>query len=203
METDVPAIIYRGAELTLRDIEASQGKGDQLLDLAEESLVAPLVQQILQPRLFAIGAIAMIDENPQNCVGEGNTFLRLDKNAAVAREVFVAGDAAQCESKVHARGKFFVFIHADGCESDVIGVFERADRAAAIEGDVEFSRQAIKLTMVEDEMVQFFRQRTRVDQFLRIDSRGWAGGDVADVVRAGAAVDDSQVVQRLDDLGRI
>ena len=59
-----------------------------------------------------------------------------------------------------------------------------ATRAAAIEGDVEFARQAVEFTMVEDEMMQRAGIGPRIDQFLRVDAGRRAAGDVADVIGA-------------------
>ena len=44
----------------------------------------------------------------------------------------------------------------------------------------------------------FARERPGIDQFLRIDPGGWRAGDVADVVGAGAARAQPQILDRLD-----
>ena len=46
---------------------------------------------------------------------------------------------------------------------------------------------------LQDVVVHLAGQRPRVDQLLRIDAGCGRGGDVADVVGPGAAVDDAQI----------
>jgi hypothetical protein len=75
----------------------------------------------------------------------------------------------------------------DRGEADVVGVFQHADPPAAVEGDVEFARRAVQLTVVQDVVIERASQRPDIDQLLRIDAGERAAGQVADVVGAGAA----------------
>ena len=70
--------------------------------------------------------------------------------------------------------------------------------AGAVEGDVELARQAVERAVVEDVEVPFARVGPRVDQFLRVDAGGRRAGDVADVVGAGAARAEAEILDRLD-----
>jgi hypothetical protein len=95
----------------------------------------------------------------------------------------MAGDATQRQAVIDARCYGEPIADFDGGEGDVIGVFEHRDASAAVEGDVELARQAIELTMMQNEMMQGAGMRACIDQFLRIDAGRWAAGDVADIIR--------------------
>ena len=75
--------------------------------------------------------------------------------------------------------------------------------AGAVEGDVELARQAVERALVEDVEVPFARVGPGVDQLLRIDAGGRRAGDVADVVGAGAARAQAEVLDRLDHGDRV
>ncbi len=75
--------------------------------------------------------------------------------------------------------------------------------AGAVIGDIELARQAVQRTIVQDMKVPLARMGTRVQQLLRIDAGGRRAGDVADVVGAGAARPQAEVLDRLDDVGRV
>ena len=66
--------------------------------------------------------------------------------------------------------------------------------ARAVEGNIELARQAVERALIEDVEVPFPRVRTGVDQLLRVDAGGRCAGDVADVVGAGAARTQPQVL---------
>ena len=94
-------------------------------------------------------------------------------------------------------------VHLHRLEADVVGVLQHGDRAGAVEGDVEFARQAVKRAIVEDVEVPFARKGPRVDQLLRIDAGGRRAGDVADIVGAGAARAQPEILDRLDHGDRV
>ena len=52
-------------------------------------------------------------------------------------------------------------------------------------------------------MVEFAGQRARIDQLLRIDAGGRAAGDVADIVGAGAARGQAELVDCGQDMERV
>ena len=116
----------------------------------------------------------------------------------------MAGDSTQRQSEIYARRDRLSPGDLHGRKPDVVGVFQRADRAAAIEGDVELPGQPVHLAMVQDVIVHRPGERAGVDQFLSIDAGGGAGGDVADVVRTRAAGDDPEIAksfQHIDGIG--
>ena len=119
-------------------------------------------------------------------------------HAGLAREILVAGDAAEQQPEPDAGLDAEAVLHLHGLEADVVGVLQRRNDAAAVEGDVELARQAVERALVEDVEVPFARIGARVDQLLRIDAGGRRAGDVADVVGAGAARAEAEIGDRLD-----
>ena len=85
-------------------------------------------------------------------------------------------------------------------EADVVGLLQRRDAAAAVEGDVEFARQAVSERSLRMWKCHCARQGPGVDELLWIDARRRAAGDVANVVGAGAARTQAEVLDGLDDL---
>ena len=177
-----------------------------LLDRGHEFLQAPGIEDIFHARAFAVGAIALGDEDTHHRHRRGKAFFRLQQDAGVAGEIVVAGDAAERHAEINAFRHRCARRHFHRGEADIVGVFEHRHRAAAIERDVEFARQAVKLAVIEDVVMQLARQRPRIDQLLRIDAGGRAAGDVADIVGAGAARGEAELLQpfeHLDDALRL
>ena len=152
-----------------------------LLDLLQEFVAAHPIEHVFQPRLGAVGAVAVGDEGAHHGAGHLHAFLGLQQHAGLVREILVAGDAAELQAEVDAVRR------ARGDEADVVGVFQHRHLAAAVEGDVELARQAVHLAVIEDVVMHRAAQRPRVDQLLRVDAGGRAAGDVADIVGARAA----------------
>ena len=69
--------------------------------------------------------------------------------------------------------------------------------------DVEFARQPIERALIENVEMPLPRPRPGIDQLLRIDTRSRGAGDVADVVGAGAARAQADVLNRFHDVDRI
>ncbi len=89
-------------------------------------------------------------------------------------------------------------LHLDRGERDVVGVFEHRDLAGAVEGDIELARQSRQRAVVEDVVVPFAGIFAGIQQFLRIDPGGRRSRDVADVVGAGTARAQAEVLNALD-----
>ena len=128
---------------------------------------------------------------------------RLDDDAGVAGEIPVAGDAAEREAKPDAGLDAEAVLHLDRREGDVVGVFQHRDLAGAVEGDVELARQPVQRAIVEDVIVPLARIGAGVDQLLRIDPGGRRARDVADVVGAGTARAQAEVLDPLDQRHRV
>ena len=98
---------------------------------------ADLVENIFQARLGAVGAVAMVDVDAHDGVGDLGRIGGLDDDAGLAREILVAGDAAEHEAEPDARFRAESVHHLNGLEADVVGVLKHRNNAAAVEADVE------------------------------------------------------------------
>src|ERR1700722_1567198 len=153
----------------------------------QEFFKTPGVENVFEPRLGAVGAVAVVDEDAHYGVGDLGGVFRLDDDAGIAGKILKPGDAAEHELEPDAWRDAEAVFHRDGLEADVVGVFQHRDQAAAVEADIELARDAVERAVVEDVEMPFAGIRPRIDQLLRIDTRGRRAGDVADVVGAGAA----------------
>src|SRR5205823_5021043 len=90
------------------------------------------------------------------------------------------------------------FFHFDRRKADVVRLLEHRDDAAAVEADIEFPRQPKQRALVETVEVPLARIRPCVDELLRIDAGSGGAGDVADIISAGAARAQAEVLHRLD-----
>src|SRR5258708_2908388 len=118
-----------------------------LFGLGQELLETPRIEQVFETCLFPVAPVAMLEIGSNDGGGNGNTFLGREEDAAVAGEILVAGDSAELHAKVNAR----LTARRAGAYRDkanVVGVFERADRPAAVESDVELARQAVHFAVV-------------------------------------------------------
>ena len=75
---------------------------------------------------------------------------------------------------------------------------ERGDGAPAVEGDVEFSRQAVECARIEDVMVPGAGVRTGIDQLDRIDAGGRPISVTSRTLSAPPLGDDAGFEQLLD-----
>ena len=85
-----------------------------------------------------------------------------------------------------------------GGESDIVSVFQHRDLAGAVEGDVEFARQSCQRAVVKDVIMPFAGILARVEDFLRIDPGGRRSRDVANVVGAGTARAQAEILDTFD-----
>ena len=115
----------------------------------------------------------------------------------------MSGDAAYPQAKPDTRFDAEAILYLDCGERDVVGVFEHRDLAGAVEGDVELARQSRQRAVVEDVVVPFARVFAGVEQFLRIDTRRRSARDVADVVGAGTARAQAEILDALDQGNRV
>ena len=164
----------------------------------EEFLDAQAVEHVFQPRLGAVGAVAVIDEHAHHRVGDLRGVGGLHQHAGVAREIVCPVMPPRQSRNQTPGSRPKPSFTCDGLEADVVGVFQHRNDAGAVEGDVELARQAVERAVVEDVEVPFARIRPRVDQLLRVDAGGRRAGDVADIVGAGAARAEAEILDRLD-----
>src|SRR5947208_16200463 len=119
-----------------------------LLRLCKETVQPQAFEHIFEPRLLAIGAVAVLDETAHQRERHRRALLRLDEQPGVATEIAMAGDAAEQNPEIDGGCGPRVLADRDRREADVVGVLEHRNRAAAVETDVEFARQAIELAMI-------------------------------------------------------
>src|SRR5262249_41040544 len=144
------------------------------------------VEYILQARLVAVGAITVLDVDANDRVSDLRCLLRPNYDAGIARKVLVTGDPAECEPKPNAGFDIEPLFHLHGGEADVVAILKHGDFSAAVEADVEFARQAVERTLVQDVKMPFARVGPRVEKFLRIDAGRRRTRDVAYIVSARA-----------------
>ena len=104
VEADVRATPERGPRPACGLGKARQRRRQALLHLAEEALAAHAVEHVLEPGFFAVCPVALIDEHPHDRDGDRHALLGGNREAQVAGEIAVAGDAADRDAKAHAVG---------------------------------------------------------------------------------------------------
>ena len=81
---------------------AGELPAELLLDQREEFVEAHGVEHVFHPRLVAVGAVAVLDEDAHDGVGDLGRVRGLHDHAGVAGEILVAGDAAEREAEPDA-----------------------------------------------------------------------------------------------------
>ena len=76
--------------------------GRACLRAGDEFLDAHGIEHVFEPRLGAIGAVAMLDEEPDHGIGDFASVLRLHQHAGIAGEIMMPGDAAEAELETDA-----------------------------------------------------------------------------------------------------
>ncbi len=124
------------------------------------------VEDIFQPRLGAVGPVTFGDEDTHDRIGDFAGFVGLDDGAGLARQILVSRNTAENELEPDAGCNTGAIFDFDGLETDVIGVFQRRNGAAAIESDIEFAGQTIERALVQDMKVPRTGIGPGIDQFL-------------------------------------
>ena len=117
------------AARSLRPERGSSFAAELLLDQRQILLEAHGVEHVFQPRLVAVGAVAVLDEHADDGVGDLGRILGLHQHAGVAREILVPGDAAQRQAEPDAGLDAEAVLHLDRREADVVGVLQHRDDA--------------------------------------------------------------------------
>ena len=73
-----------------------------LLDLLQEFGATHAVEHVLQPRLGAVGAVAVGDEGAHHGAGDLHALVGLQQHAGLVGEVAMAGDAAELQAEIDA-----------------------------------------------------------------------------------------------------
>jgi hypothetical protein len=124
--------------------------------------------------------------------------LWLHQDTGITGKIVMPGDAAQAQLEPDAGRKPASLVHLHRLKADIVRIFQHRDRAGAVEGDIEFARQAVKRAIIENMEMPFARERAGIDQLLRIDACRRRAGDVADIVSAGAARAEAEILNGLD-----
>jgi hypothetical protein len=191
--------VRRGArrDMLLRD--AREGAAEPRLDGSEEALEAPGIEEVFQPRPLAVLAVPVLDEHPHHRVRDRDAVGGGAEHAGRARDVAVARDAAEDDAHPDPLLRRRAGGDAHGLEADVVRLLEHRDAAAAVEGDVELARQAVERAVVEDVEVPRAGERAGVEDLLRVDPGAGRAGHVADIVGAGAAGAEAEILQAFEE----
>ena len=104
--------------------EMAQGEGHFLRGFLEDFRDAPVIDEILEAGLLAVGAVAVFDEDADQGGGDGDGFGGCEQHAAIGGELLVAGDAAELHAEIDAGLDVRESLGSDfdGVEADVVGV---------------------------------------------------------------------------------
>src|SRR5262249_5748968 len=161
------------------------------------------IKNVFQPRLGAVGAVAVIDEHANHCVGNLAGVDRFNDDAGIARKILVAGQTAEAEPEPDPRIETKSLFHRHRLKADVVGVLQNWNSAGTVEGNIEFARQTVERPIVEDVEVPFARIRPSVDKFLRIDAGGGRTGYIGNIVPTRPARAQTRGLDRFDRGDRI
>src|SRR5258705_9842431 len=100
---------------------------------------------MFEARFFAVRAATALDEDAQDSDDDFIYFTGRDDHTKVASEGFMTRRASESD----AENNFIT--EARGLDADIVGVFDRADQATAVEGDVEFAGKVVERTVVDDD----------------------------------------------------
>ncbi len=185
MNAEVSGSVDVVARFAVCEGETDEGKVESAFGFGEKAFYTPAIDEVLEAGFFPVGAVAVLGEDTDHGGGDGYGLVGAEEQAAVGRELLVAGDAAEEDAEVDAGGDAVTFVDAYGDEADVVGVGDDADGSAVVEGDVELTGEAKEIARVEDVEVEGFGEVGDVVKFGRVDASDGGGGAVADIVCAG------------------
>src|SRR5262245_66521814 len=102
MHADVCAAIEDGTRHDCVRRHLGQFAPKLFLDAYDVFFQSPGVEHVLEPSLVAIGAVAMLDVDAHDRIGDPGGLLRLDDHPSIAGEVLVTRDATERETEPHA-----------------------------------------------------------------------------------------------------
>ena len=184
MDADVPGTVNWTPRFALFSGKSHQRKGKSLFCLRDEPSHAPFVDQVLQPRLLPIGAVAILIEDTNHGGGDRYSLFRAQQQAAIGGKLLVSRNAAKQNAKIDACRNIAALANMRRNETYIVGVRNHADGAAAVESDVELARQSIHVARIQDVVVERFGQRGYIVEFGGVDAGDGRGSDVTDVVGA-------------------
>jgi len=100
---------------------------------------APALDQVVEPRALAVGAVAVVDKESNHRNSGRHDLIGKEQHAAVPCEDTVAGDAAEQHSEVDPRRHNLAWRNRNGGKADIVRVRQHAETTATVEGDVELA----------------------------------------------------------------
>ena len=171
---------------------------EPLDELLAQAVGPDLVDQELQPRLAALGAVLVgVAEDRGDPGDDLGRLLRRDEDVDRAREARRAGEPA-ADADVEAGGAVLV---DRARQRDVVDEAARAVLLAARDGDLVLAREVRVELVVEEVLVDRLRDRVAVGDLLVADAGQRAADDVAGDVAAGAGGREPDLLQPREDLG--
>src|SRR5687768_554163 len=112
----------RRARLAFLERDATELAAMMLLDLGDDAVEAHAIQHVLQARLLAIGAVAVLDERFDDASCDRHALVGGEHDAGVAGEILVTSDPPERETESDVKRKNGVRprFHSDGGEADVV-----------------------------------------------------------------------------------
>ena len=86
---------FGGSWFALLHWESFGGEIESIEELIDEFVVAPIVEEVFEPGFVSVGSIAVVDEDTEDGVGDGDALFGFEEQADVFGEVFVAGDSTE------------------------------------------------------------------------------------------------------------
>ncbi len=153
MRANMRLPVLRRARPDVFCVDARNRAAEPLLHLGEKTVKTArlghiAVEDIFQPRLGPVGAVSLGNVDAHDRVGDLGGFAGLDDGAGLARQIPMPGDTADNELEPDARRDARAVFDLHRLKADVVGVLERRDRAAAVEGDVELARQTVERALI-------------------------------------------------------
>src|SRR5262245_9336041 len=119
MHAEMGGAIERRARRERMAGNAVELTAELFLDQRQHLVETQAVDDVFEPRLGAVGAVAMIDEYAHDGVGHLGGVGGLDHHAGLACEVLVSGNAADDQPKPHAGRDLATVVYLDRLEADV------------------------------------------------------------------------------------
>src|ERR1700735_5486008 len=102
MNANVSCAVDGSARFAFRFRDADEWGDEELFGLGKEFFDTPIINEVFEASLPAIGAIAMLDEDSDHGCSRCDCLVRTQEDAAVCSELTMTGDTAKQNSKVNA-----------------------------------------------------------------------------------------------------
>ncbi len=187
VDTDVAMLQSGATGLAFFQWQVGQVESQFFICLREEFFDTPVIDQVLQAGLLAVGAVAVFDKDTDHRCSNRDGLGWLQEQTSILGKLLVTGDAAKLHTKIDSRLDTLPFGDANGVESDVVGICANGDASAVVKGDVELAGQSVEVAVVQDVVMHRLGIGQDIEDFLGIESAGRTGRNIAQVVSPGAA----------------